>query len=332
MAVTPTRWAGCPQPLPLETLSSWLFRVAHFYRMRPAQLLRYGLITEWPDLHLDEIFSFDVYAPPGFLRELSFRSGVAATRLRAMTLARWVIPIMLCQGRSPSENRAFFYRYKRGFEVLPQLQPFRTSWNLPLPWFDFRHLHPGYFHGCTACLQSDEIPYQRLIWQFDLVRTCPLHGLKLVHHSSTSAKDFPRPNIRADQPPVKVTYQPLLHVDWLTGAALKYGRVELPNGRRVGAAWWLRLLCSLDNDIYRTEDYGDRYLKKKFYKEIWLASGGVLPENTDTWEPENARFPAFATHIYGIPALLKLIFEGQVRYVSGYRSRFVLSSTISDMI
>ncbi|GAA2353747.1 TniQ family protein [Streptomyces violaceusniger] len=81
---TARRWPLHPQPGPLESLSSWLERLARPYEIRVEDLLTRNLGLDMPvpdDLDYDP--------PAAMLAALAMRTGVETARLRAMTLAGW---------------------------------------------------------------------------------------------------------------------------------------------------------------------------------------------------------------------------------------------------
>lgn len=77
------RWPLHPQPGPLESLSSWLDRLARPYEIRVADLLtrNLGLV----DVAVPDDLDYD--PPAAMLAALAEHSGVEVARLRAMTLA-----------------------------------------------------------------------------------------------------------------------------------------------------------------------------------------------------------------------------------------------------
>ncbi|MFI6062439.1 TniQ family protein [Streptomyces sp. NPDC051286] len=79
------RWPLHPQPGPLESLSSWLERLARPYEIRVADLLtrNLGLV----DVAVPDDLDYD--PPATMLAALAERTGVEIARLRAMTLAGW---------------------------------------------------------------------------------------------------------------------------------------------------------------------------------------------------------------------------------------------------
>jgi len=82
----PRRWPMHPRPGPLESLSSWLERLARLYNLSVKDLLTHNLglfdLTVPADLDHDP--------PAMMLTALAERTGVEPAQLKAMTLAGWV--------------------------------------------------------------------------------------------------------------------------------------------------------------------------------------------------------------------------------------------------
>ena len=75
------RWPVHPRPIPGEALTSWLHRIAD----------RYGITVDELafDLghSLDHDADLDMTAPPGFIEQLSIRTGVGTDRLHGMSIS-----------------------------------------------------------------------------------------------------------------------------------------------------------------------------------------------------------------------------------------------------
>jgi hypothetical protein len=83
----PMRWPLHPPPGELESLSSWLDRIAVLYKLTTEQLIgprNLQLAQPYP------AYQLDVDPPPAVLAALTDRTGVPVHRLQAMTLAGWV--------------------------------------------------------------------------------------------------------------------------------------------------------------------------------------------------------------------------------------------------
>ncbi len=81
----PERWPLHPAPVEMESLSSWLRRIAASYGMYSYALLEHGLgHRELSDPELD------LNPPTDLLEELAKRTGLDQHRVIAMTMAGWV--------------------------------------------------------------------------------------------------------------------------------------------------------------------------------------------------------------------------------------------------
>ena len=81
------RWPLHPPPGRLESLSSWLDRIAVLYKLTTEQLIgprNLMLAQPYP------AYQLDVDPPPAVLAALSERTSVPVDRLQAMTLSGWV--------------------------------------------------------------------------------------------------------------------------------------------------------------------------------------------------------------------------------------------------
>lgn len=308
-------WAGCPQPLPLETLSSWVFRVAAFYHTHSNALLK-----EFRDRPSQLLF-LDEYRSPDFLMRLSKASGISYHRLRQMTLARWVVPIHLNGGKYQFYHKEYYKAYITGFRCQKKVSAKKDFYIPSLPWIDSDWQNA--YRGCSACLASDQIPYERLTWRFGLVQSCPIHGLNLVPHSS-------RGIIRATQKPgasvaqTRIPYPSLLKLDAMTTYALRNGSIELSNGRRVSAACWLRLVMGLADELLRVEEhYLHGYFCSPVYKSIWDRLGYPVPIKSRKryahLEPVWRRYHLQLFAAVGV--LIDMLAEGEVRVIAGRRVR-----------
>lgn len=82
----PRRWPLHPQPGPLESLSSWLDRLARLYNLSVKDLFTHNLGL----LDLTVPADLDYDPPAAMLVALAERTGVELAQLRARTLAGWV--------------------------------------------------------------------------------------------------------------------------------------------------------------------------------------------------------------------------------------------------
>jgi hypothetical protein len=109
----PTRWPLHPPPGQLESLSSWLTRIADLYRMPLRELLgpNLAVLADIPD-YLDED------PPPQLLHALEQGSTVPVARLQVMTLPGWVPWLFDSFPMLERDGEYTFYGYVRQYSVL----------------------------------------------------------------------------------------------------------------------------------------------------------------------------------------------------------------------
>lgn len=110
------RWPLHPPSAELESLSSWLDRIAVLYKLTTEQLIgprNLTLAQPYP------AYQLDVDPPPAVLAALAERTGVPVMRLQAMTLAGWV-PCLTDELPPLNARRVVqvFYNYMRANPVL----------------------------------------------------------------------------------------------------------------------------------------------------------------------------------------------------------------------
>lgn len=229
------RWPVHPPPSPLESLSSWLERLAAVYRM-PVKTLTEALCAE-ADLAPGAFRSRDMWAQEAVLALLASHTGVSVPRLRSMTLEGWVPWLFEKLGAREFELPDLFGTYVRAQSVL--LLPGATGRAAAYGW--------GQWHGpwlpvprrpraCPRCAADPGIG-RALVWQLPLMVSCAVHRCRLERAGAVACGAITHPT------PVNTAVSVM---DGYTYAALTTGRVELP-GRNVHAGVWFRLLrCVLD--------------------------------------------------------------------------------------
>ncbi|MGO4615558.1 TniQ family protein [Nocardia sp. 2YAB30] len=114
MTAPSTRWPLHPQPEPLESLSSWLGRLAGLYRMPVKQLLA-ALVPDHPS-HLIERDWWEV--PEPLAKALVERAGVDPGHLKTMTLGGWTPWLLDKSSVRDFEAQEVFDTYVRQNSVL----------------------------------------------------------------------------------------------------------------------------------------------------------------------------------------------------------------------
>ncbi|MEU6012002.1 TniQ family protein [Streptomyces sp. NPDC047453] len=268
------RWPLHPRPGPLESLSSWLERLADVYEMPVKDLLtrNLGLV----DLAVPADVDYD--PPMAMLAALAERTGVELARLRAMTLAGWE-PWLFDKLTVPiQDTQPMFDAYVRDNSVL--LAPGEAGRNQinrwkrwPGPWLGYWPLH----RACSMCATAPGRG-RALIWRLPLMTGCVEHGCRLVN--ATEAALVAVGQIKPDPAPLA---EPIATVDRYTYEGLSTGRVNLP-GRSVHAGVWFRLLrCLLDEvslSLSGRTSYGRATLE-----QVWQAAGLKERAGLTTWRP-----------------------------------------------
>lgn len=236
----PRRWPLHPRPGPLESLSSWLNRLARVYDLSAKDLLARNL--DLLDLAVPADLDFD--PPAAMLAALAQRTGVGHAQLRAMTLAGWEPWLFDTLHLRHWEAQEAFDTYVRANSVLlapgeagtHQVSRFKRWAG---PWFPNRFIR----RACPVCA-TDPDRGSALVWRLPLVVGCVEHGCRLVNapsiEVSLAVNGHPPSPIPVDEP--------LATLDRYTHQALTAGRVDLP-GRTVQAGVWFRLLRSLLDEV-----------------------------------------------------------------------------------
>ncbi|MHB2267887.1 TniQ family protein [Aliihoeflea sp. PC F10.4] len=249
-----TRLPIHPQPLPQEALSSWLWRLADTYDMGVGEFAEAALGINRPDIEL-----VDFWPSAALIQKLAERTGVAAGRIRAMTMAAYVP--YLVDGLAPRGNIFPAYCCQFGVFEDPTLRvrPVRAAWWLP--WIS-DDLADGKMIGCIDCLRSDRQGFGRLYWRASWMASCPKHGV-LLHAASLSAQ--------SDYPVAREAAAELAGLDGLTLQAVTKGRVQLPGGRIVHGGLWLRVLRGVIDEICRPRRMKDP--ARPIVEAAWAAAG-----------------------------------------------------------
>lgn len=294
-------WPICPRPLPMEAMSSWLFRVAKAYWLSVPELLdALGLAKEIGG-------NFDLGCSPSLLEQLSLHSGFTRFRLRKMSLAALVAPVRVAV-ESSADRDTLYAPYTSGYRVLPLVKdPGVAAIKSPdLPWVGSSSAPVAV---CPMCLLEDAVPYLRIGWVHGLVVSCPKHKVTLRPQTRFMYDKLVEEN-RSAAPELE-SCGALLRLDAMTGEALVQGRLDLSNGNVVSAGWWLRFLRSFLDELARAEEHHRWGLEcQADYREIWLATGLQPPTRTSanfTIEDMDAvyRLPLFRAAAVGIDMILR---------------------------
>ncbi len=154
-----------PNPLPDESLESYLIRLAELYSYTPNQLIgRFHIILNEKDQKLTGALPTDISRINLFHANIS-----SALRFQCLEL----LAEKVCKGRFPILQLAV-YRSRTKYAGSDK----SLLWNgLDIPRRFFRkHIIPV----CPACLAEAEVAYIPQYWHLNIVRACPIHGCKLL--------------------------------------------------------------------------------------------------------------------------------------------------------
>ncbi|WP_331743407.1 TniQ family protein (plasmid) [Streptomyces sp. NBC_00873] len=296
------RWPLHPQPGLLESLSSWLDRLARLYEMPVKDLLtrNIGLVD------LDVPADLDYDPPMAMLTALAERTGTELAHLRAMTLAGWE-PWLFDKLTVPiQDTQPMFDAYVRDNSVL--LAPGEACTNRvnrwkrwPGPWFGAWPLH----RACPGCA-ADPGRGRTLLWRLPLMTGCVEHGCRLEDATAVELQV----TLGGEGPEVPLE-EPLATVDRYTYEGLTTGRVTLP-GRSVHAGVWFRLLrCLLDEvslSLSGRSSHGRATLE-----QVWQAAGREERAGLTTWRPYEHLEPSVQeAMLHAAGTALQLVAEGTV--------------------
>ncbi|GAB2451998.1 TniQ family protein [Nocardia tengchongensis] len=295
------RWPLHPPPGTLESLSSWLARIAEAYGVPVAELLgpNLGVLAAIPEM-------LDQESPPELLAALSQRTGVAVGRLAMMTLPGWVPWLFDSYPMAARDAEETFDNYVRQYSVL--LAPGeatrfeltrRRTWRGP--WIPAAGLN----RSCPLCTAAPE-PVRALVWDLPLTIGCTQHRRRLLSSEQVAQTQF----YGQDLLPVPIA-EPVATVENYTHQGLTTGRVALP-GRTVHAGVWFRLLrCLLDELSLSTNPL--RKAPAHILAQVWEAA--ELPERAGMrmWQPyESLPWPRQEDLLTAAAVAVELVAAGRI--------------------
>ncbi|WP_241256830.1 TniQ family protein [Rhodococcus sp. KRD162] len=273
------RWPLHPQPLPGETLTSWLARTSEQYSSITAADLLDGLGLETSGVDPDR------YTPEPVLDALAQKGICTAERLREMTLAGCT-PWLL-DSTDPAE--CDFDTYVHQFSVLlpaglamadrRRRTPPAGTW---LPWVST--LDTRACPLCIDALDTDADIAVMMAHQYPMLTSCTKHLCRLEFCAVIPGRlvfwDRTPPGSDEHAPPIPVPTV-VAEIDRRTAAALTSGSVELGAGR-VHAAVWFRLLRTVVDEVSTPLVRTGWWAKP--LSAIWKSTGHSRPLRT-SWVP-----------------------------------------------
>ena len=278
-------WPLRPQPLPGETLMSWLARTSALYSLINTADLLDGLGVDTSSVDLDR------HTPEPVLSALAQRSTCTAERLREMTLAGctpWLLD-------STDPTECDFDTYVHQFSVLlpaglamadrRRRAPPAGTW---LPWVSTLTTR-----ACPLCIDTLDTHADIAVMmaqQYPMLTSCTKHLCRLEFCSVVPGRlvFWDRTPAGSDEhaPPIPVAAA-VAEIDRRSVTALTCGSVELGAGR-VHAAVWFRLLRTVVDEVSTPLVRTGWWAKP--LSAIWKSTGRSRPLRTSWISFENLRW------------------------------------------
>ncbi|BBH54641.1 TniQ family protein [Fluviispira sanaruensis] len=257
-----------PHPYKLEALSSWIMRIAGYYRIDVDTLFEIGFLIKKPISWWD----IDVSPSPELLNKISINTGLSLKYLIEMTIegnSPWVIDsIKPIYDFEFTQLTAPFCILNRN---LPYINMNSNSKKSLLPWIPnvpWKSTRINRF--CPICIENKDLDLPRLlVWRTALVSSCLRHDCLLVETS-----DKPWDQLAWKENIINTKY---LHT-WLDGVTLKaietgYARL---GKEEIHVNIWVRFLRSLFHELtIKSRDYKDQ----ECIKRIWQYAGIQKPKS-----------------------------------------------------
>jgi TniQ len=272
------RWPLHPPPGPVESLSSWLGRLATLHGLSVKDLLTHNL--DLVDARA-ALWDPDYDPPAGMLAALAERTGVDLAQLKPMALAGWVPWLFDTLPARGMDEQALFDTYVRANSVL--LAPGEASVHLVDRWKSWAGpwlpIPKGWLlRVCPACA-ADPDQGTALVWKLPLMVGCVEHGCWLENVQDVEL------SLALDGHPLapRPVDEPLSTLDRYTHHALTTGRADLP-GRSVHAGVWFRLLRSLLDEVSLAVTTL-RAHGRTTLEQVWEATGRPECGGLTIWKP-----------------------------------------------
>ncbi|GEL18027.1 hypothetical protein PA7_18640 [Pseudonocardia asaccharolytica DSM 44247 = NBRC 16224] len=288
----------------LESLSSWLQRIAQLYGLSVTDLVRHNLGEASAQLADTAEEALDWDPPIAVLAALAERTGAELGQLRRMTMAGWVP--WLTDTLAPDDGQDLFDTYVRQDSVL--LAPGEAGLNhagrwrsWKGPWLPAQPMR----RTCPLCAAAPERG-TALTWRLPLMVSCVEHGCRLepVFEVAFAASQG---NPMA---PVPVNGH-LAALDRRTQQGLAAGAVALP-GRSVHVGVWFRLLRTLLDEVSMAPSrVGAR--SRATLEHVWQATGRPVRAGLTVWRPyEQLDWPLQEAMLHAAAVALRLAADRRI--------------------
>lgn len=220
--------------------------------------LEHLLVYEWGQ---GQLLDIDILPPIGFLELIAQRSGVALERLRLMTMSGWVPWLLDSLDPDPDSFDSYIHQMSVLFPHPKHQHRLIPRWRAWLPKQTLQR-------ACPSCL-NESVGHEtfKLMWQFPLFISCPIHGCWLQSYiGDGQLSSWHQP----DAALIREASDAIKTMDRRTEQALACGQVDLPE-RPVHAGIWFRLLRTLIEEL-SMPIYISR-LQSKDLAKIWATCG-----------------------------------------------------------
>lgn len=229
-------------------------------------LLRY----EWGQ---GQLLDIDILPPTGFLEIIAQRSGVELDRLHLMTMAGWVPWLLDSMAPDPDSFTCYVHQMSVLFPHKKCLSRFVPRWRAWLPKQTLQR-------ACPKCL-NESLGHEifKLMWQFPLFISCPIHGCWLQSYIGDGQLSL---WCKQDASLIREASDAIKKMDRRTEQALTYGQVELPR-RPIHAGIWFRLLRTLIEELSTPISLCG--LQPKQFRKIWATCEHPVRAGQFRWYP-----------------------------------------------
>ena len=262
------RFPVWPRPYKLEALSSWIMRIADYYRIDVNTLFEIGFLTKKPSSWWD----IDISPSSELLNKISINTGLSLRYLIEMTvggISPWVIdsikPVYDFEFTQLTTSFCILNRNSPYINTNSNSKKSLLPWIPNVPWKSTR-----INRFCPICVENKDLELPKLlVWRTTLVSSCLRHDCLLVETS-----DKPWDQLSWKENIINTKH---LHT-WLDGItlnAIETGFAKLGN-EKINVSIWVRFLRSLFHELtIESRDFKDQECIKK----IWRYAGIQKPRS-----------------------------------------------------